>query len=42
MKVCEQVRVLNFGQTLFTGKPAELAHDPAVVAAYFGEDYAAA
>ena len=42
MKVCDQVRVLNFGETLFTGKPGQLAGNEAVVKAYFGEDHAAA
>ncbi|MDD5674698.1 MAG: ABC transporter ATP-binding protein [Chitinivibrionales bacterium] len=36
MKVCQQVRVLNFGRTLFTGKPGDLRGDAAVVRAYLG------
>jgi len=39
MKLCEQVKVLNFGETIFQGKPGDLAKDETVVKAYFGEDH---
>lgn len=38
MKLCDRVKVLNFGETIFEGNPADLAGDPTVVRAYFGED----
>lgn len=41
MKLCEQVKVLNFGETIFQGKPGDLADNEAVVKAYFGEDHGA-
>ena len=37
-KLCDFVKVLNFGETIYEGKPADLAKDEAVVKAYFGED----
>jgi ABC-type branched-chain amino acid transport systems, ATPase component len=41
MKLCEQVKVLNFGETIFQGKPGDLAKDETVVRAYFGDDHGA-
>ena len=41
MKLCEQVKVLNFGETLFQGKPGDLSKNESVVKAYFGEDHGA-
>jgi branched-chain amino acid transport system ATP-binding protein len=37
-KLCDRVKVLNFGETIFEGRPADLADDATVVRAYFGED----
>ena len=39
MKLCEQVKVLNFGETIFQGKPGDLAGNETVVKAYFGDDH---
>jgi branched-chain amino acid transport system ATP-binding protein len=41
MKLCDFVKVLNFGETIFDGRPSDLAADASVVKAYFGEDDAA-
>ncbi len=42
MSVCDELVVLDFGQTIATGKPTEVRNDPAVIAAYLGEDGAVA
>jgi branched-chain amino acid transport system ATP-binding protein len=39
MKVCESVTVINFGQTIYSGKPSDLGGNEKVVTAYFGEPY---
>ena len=36
--ICEEITVLNFGQTLAHGSAEEVLHDPEVIRAYLGDD----
>jgi ABC-type branched-subunit amino acid transport system ATPase component len=38
MKVCDRLHVLDFGRTVASGTPQQVARDPAVIAAYLGGD----
>jgi branched-chain amino acid transport system ATP-binding protein len=42
MRVCDRIFVLDFGQIIASGTPAQIQKNPAVQAAYLGADTHAA
>jgi branched-chain amino acid transport system ATP-binding protein len=38
MELATQIKVIDFGETLAEGNPAQIRNHPAVITAYLGDD----
>ena len=38
MNVCQRIQVLDYGRTIASGTPEEIANNPQVISAYLGTD----